>query len=481
MSDGLKRGGAGAQLNVQNQTPASWRMAVEYAVGDGWRFLTLYASASGPQPTLNIAFEMEEDRLIYKCASDESSAPTIVDLVPAAVWDEREAHDLFGWEFFDHEPMHPLVNHPVQSKDWTTSVRGDDANQVSVGPIHASVIESGHFRFHVAGERVLHLDLQLFYKHRGLEIAAEGKPLGEGIEYVRRACGADSVANSVAYADACESLLGLAPRPGLRRMRTVLLELERVYNHLNDISAIYAGVGFSPGNMLFAGLKERAQRLNQLLTGHRFLFDTVQVASGGAGMAQGTAEHARVSLREIQDEFTRIWSGVQFAGSAQDRFEGVGVVSRENALQLGAVGPTARAAGVAIDSRAHSSNLDYGEFEVALPPEAAGDVRSRFEMRGIELLQSFEILERLLPEPHAPGATVQMRDPSEIGVGVVESPRGRTVCIVEAQSGVIERLHLRTGSYANWPVLAHSARGELIADFPLINKSFELCYACVDR
>lgn len=481
MSDALKHGGAGAQLKVQEQTAASWRMAVEFAVDDGWRFIALYASASGPQPTLTVAFELEASRLIYKCESPEKSAPTIIDLVPAAVWDEREAHELFGWEFLDHEPMHPLVDHPAQSKDWTTSVRGDDVNQVSVGPIHAGVIESGHFRFHVAGERVLHLDLQLFYKHRGLEIAAEGKSLAEGLEYVRRACGADSVANSVAYADACESLLGLAPRPGLRRMRTVLLELERVYNHLNDISAIYAGVGFSPGNMLFAGLKERAQRLNKLLTGHRFLFDAVQVASAGVGMAQGAAEDARISLREIQDEFTRVWSGVQFAGSAQDRFEGVGVISRENALQLGAVGPTARAAGLAIDSRAHSPRLDYAEFEVALPLEAAGDVRSRFEMRGIELLQSFEILERLLPGPHAPGATAQTQDPTAIGVGVVESPRGRTVCVVEAKSGVIERLHLRTGSYANWPVLAHSVRGELIADFPLINKSFELCYACVDR
>src|SRR5690606_27619748 len=140
-----------------------------------------------------------------------------------------------GIEFRGHEPMRPLVDHPDATEAWTVPVHGDDVHQVAVGPIHAGIIESGHFRFHVVGERIVHLDAQLFYKHRGLERAAEGKSLEAGVAYAQRACGACAVANCIAYAQACEALLGLLPDPELRRARTLLLELERLYNHVNDL------------------------------------------------------------------------------------------------------------------------------------------------------------------------------------------------------------------------------------------------------
>ncbi len=162
-------------------------------------------------------------------------------------------------------------------------VRGDDVYQLAVGPIHAGIIESGHFRFHLVGDRILHLDAQLFYKHRGLERAAEGKTLDEGLAYVSRACAACNVANGVAYASACEQALGLVPTAELRRVRTILLELERTWSHLNDIAAICAGVSLAAGNNSFAALTERARRLNAAVSGHRFLFNTVRV--GGSELA----------------------------------------------------------------------------------------------------------------------------------------------------------------------------------------------------
>ena len=155
-------------------------------------------------------------------------------------------------------------------------LRGDDAYEVAVGPIHAGVIESGHFRFHLVGDRILHLDAQLFYKHRGLERAAEGKTLDEGLAYASRACAACAVTNGVAYAHACEDALGLVPTAELARARTILLELERMWSHFNDIAAVCAGVGLAAGNSSFAALTERARRLNAALTGHRFLFDCVR-------------------------------------------------------------------------------------------------------------------------------------------------------------------------------------------------------------
>ena len=169
------------------------------------------------------------------------AVPSIVDLVPAASWDEREAHDLYGVRFDGHEPLRPLVEHDLDVARWTVPVQGRDPYQVAVGPIHAGVIESGHFRFHLVGEKILHLDARLFYKHRGLERAAEGSSLEDGARYVARACAACAVTNGVAYAQAVEEALGLRPAAELARVRTILLELERVWSHLNDISAVCAG------------------------------------------------------------------------------------------------------------------------------------------------------------------------------------------------------------------------------------------------
>ena len=194
----------------------------------------------------------EPTRLETVVAQD-GAVPTIVDLAPAAGWDEREAHDLQGVGFAGHEPLRPLVDHDLRLDRWTVPVRGHDAFQVAVGPIHAGIIESGHFRIHVVGERILHLDARLFYKHRGLERAAEGHTLDEGLAYASRACAACAVANGVAYAHACEDALGLAPDVELARVRTILLELERMWSHLNDLAAICAGVGLAAGNNAVRG------------------------------------------------------------------------------------------------------------------------------------------------------------------------------------------------------------------------------------
>jgi len=407
---------------------------------------------------------------------------TLVDLFAAAGWDEREAHDSYGLRFDGHEPLRPLLEHPVEPEAWTIPVQGHDAYQVAVGPIHAGVIESGHFRFTVVGERILHLDLRLFYKHRGLQVAAEGRPLAEGLRYAQRACAACAVTNTVAYAQACESALGLAPDRSLRRARTLLLELERLYNHLNDISAICAGVGFAPGAMAFAAFKERAQRLNQRLAGHRFLFDTVTLASSTLCIGEADRCAARAELRALDDEQRALWRELRFAGSLQDRLGDVGTLTKHDAVRLGTVGPSARASGVRQDTRSESPRLSYGEFTPATPERASGDVAARLDMREVELVQSFAILGELLSGNFAPGGVKNLNiGASHIGVARVESPRGETVCTVQTDGSTIERLHLRTGSYANWPAAAHAARENLLPDFPLINKSFELCYACADR
>jgi Ni,Fe-hydrogenase III large subunit len=458
----------------------SYHHDIEEALSDGWRFAGTHVAFDGRAVrTLLVAPDGATRLISAKVRS--GVAPSIVDLTPAAGWDEREAHDLHGICFAGHEPLRPLVNRAALS-EWTVPLRGDDAYQVAVGPIHAGIIESGHFRFHLVGDRILHLDAQLFYKHRGLERAAEGTDLETAGKYLGRACAACAVSNAVAYAHAWEEALGLASSKELARTRTVLLELERVWSHLNDIAAMCAGVGLAAGNTHFAALTERARRLNATLTGHRFLFGTVRVGSSELVVAGDTVDHALAELAALRQAAASGWRELTFNASFQDRLPGTGTLTADEARALGTVGPAARASGLAIDARCGSPRLAYEDFQPVTVADATGDVRARLEQRAVELWQSLAILERLLSEGPLERADATPRAESRpVGVGLVESPRGTTSCVVEREGRDVRRVRLRTGSFANWPSVATAASGDRLFDFPLINKSFELCYACVDR
>ncbi len=420
-------------------------------------------------------------------ASLESVAVTggetasVVDLAPAAGWDEREAFDLYGVRFAGHEPLRPLVDHDLELSRWTVPVRGHDPYQVAVGPIHAGVIESGHFRFHVVGDRILHVDARLFYKHRGLERAAEGATLEGGLAYAARACAACATANAVAYAQAGEEALGLEPSRELARVRTILLELERTWSHLNDVAAVCAGAGLAAGNTHFAALTERARRLNGALTGHRFLFGAVRLGGSDLVLAGDAVRAAREELLSIRGQLADGWRALLFNFSFQDRLNDVGFLGPVEARRLGTAGPAARACGLPDDVRAASPRLAYEGFEAVVPERPTGDVRARLEQRVLELGQSLALLDRLLERPVGPAGTEPGGAGGPIGVGLVESPRGATSCVVERAGDRVARLRLRTGSYANWASVAQAAADNLLPDFPLINKSFELCYACADR
>jgi Ni,Fe-hydrogenase III large subunit len=470
-------------VSARAVSPAEYRARVAEALADGARLGSLYAARDAGRPVVRAVLCLPGGALRSETvALWDGRAPSIVDLAPAAEWAEREAHDLHGVEFEGHEPMRPLADHTAELASWTVPVSGSDTYQLAVGPVHAGVIESGHFRFHVVGDRILHLDVRLFYKHRGLERAAEQAPLDDAIAYAARACGGCAVTNRVAYAHAAELLGGLRPSAEVARARTLLLELERLWNHLNDIAAVCSGAGMAAGNQRFTALCEEARRLNAAITGHRLLFDSVHV--GGSRLAVDDAQRraARDVLAGLRTATAATWRELLFNTSFQDRLIDIGVLDGADALAWGAVGPAARAAGVADDARASSDDrLAYEDFRPAVNERAAGDVRARLEQRELELEQTFALLERLLEQPLAAAACTSGAPLLKRAVARVESPRGATICALERSGDRVGRLHLRTGSYANWPVLARIAPGNLLPDFPLINKSFELCYACADR
>jgi Ni,Fe-hydrogenase III large subunit len=460
-----------------------YRDVVADGLARGSRLASLYATGHRGDQVVR-AVLLEPDGALEVVSTDvrDGRVPSLVDLAPAAEWPEREAHDLHGVQFEGHEPLRPLIDHSGPTAAWTVPIDGPDAYQVAVGPIHAGVIESGHFRLHVVGDRILHLDVRLFYKHRGLERAAAGTPLCDGIGFAARACGACAVTNRVAYAHAAEQMHGLRPTPKVARARTFLLELERLWSHLNDIAAICAGVGMAAGNQRFAALCEDARRLNAEIAGHRLLFDAVHVGGSHLDIPAAECRSARESLVRLREGMTAAWRDLAFNTSFQDRLIDIGVLSRSEALRSGAVGPAARSAGVAIDARTGQEGwLSYDGFEPATVDRPNGDVRARLEQRDLEVRQTFALLEGFLSEPIEADACTGGHGTVPRAVARVESPRGATICALEGDGLNLGRLHLHTGSYANWPVLARVVPGNLLPDFPVINKSFELCYACADR
>ena len=384
--------------------------------------------------------------------------------------------------FAGHEPLRALVAHPRAAAGRRRS-RGDGVHQVAVGPIHAGVIESGHFRFHVVGERILHLDLRLFYKHRGLERAAEGRPLEDGTRVraarVRglrgrelgrlRACGrgrARAVAEPRLRARADAAARARAPlQPPQRPLRDLRGDRLRARRD---------------GLRRAQGTRPAAQRARS--TGHRFLFGTVAVGASPLQLDAHAAHSARAraprAARRRRRGLARAAVRRLGPGPARRRRR----AAARDAAAPRRVGPAARAAGVRHDAREHSPRLWYSGFAPARPPTPPATSPRALRSRAVELQQTCEMLDELLAAPaRAAGAAPTPRRAAALGVGRVESPRGATTCVVELSAGRVRACTCAPAPTPTGPRVAHAAAGNLLPDFPLINKSFELCYACADR
>ena len=439
---------------------------------------------------------------------DAASYPSITPQVPAAHWDERELRDLLGIVPAGHPDPRRLVlhegwprgYHPLR-KDVPAGVRppradrrfvpfevhGEGVYQLPVGPIHAGVIEPGHFRFSAMGERVLHLDARLFFTHRGLEKLVEGRAFAAAAPVVERACGVCTVTHALVYAQAVETLTGLDVPTRAAWARVLLAELERLYNHVGDLGNMCAGIGFQPGVSRLGWLKERLLRANDGLTGHRYL--TGVVAPGGLAMdldPRGLAALPAV-IDEAATELAATVRSLLRSDGVMARFHGTGVVSAETAAALGALGIAARATGMATDLRVDRTYAAYAGLGVQVATAAAGDVAARFHVRAQEAHESIRLVRAVLSALPAgpvlaPLSSVPAPQAGASALGAAEGPRGASwIWLRAGADGTIDRLRLRSASFANWPVVAAAVPGDLVPDFPVINKSFELCYACTDR
>lgn len=432
--------------------------------------------------------------------------PSLVPVTPAAAWYEREMHDLFGIIPTGHPDLRPLVLHenwsegffplckdfsppggvPFENREFPMpAVEGNGVFEVPVGPIHAGIIEPGHFRFSQAGEHIINLEAKLFFTHRGIEKAVEGLDVKKALLQAERICGACTVSHAFSYSEALESIAGVKVPREAQLGRVVIAELERLYNHIGDIGNLCAGLGLAIGTSHGGRLKEKMMRLNESIAGNRFLRGMIIPGGLQVPITPLMAEDILAVIREVEPDFKQLIAMLQDHEAFLDRVNTTGVVPYEAAVDLALVGVGARASGVSTDVRRDFPYAAYDKLDFIVPVYSQGDVASRLWVRADETIQSFDLIRQALD--HMDGSsdwlcTLPSLPPLATGFGCTESPRGSNFhWIMTGKNNTLYRLFVRSASYPNWPALAVAAPGNIIPDFPLINKSFELCYACIDR
>ena len=421
--------------------------------------------------------------------------PSLARLSFAAGRFEREMHDLFGIVPADHPLPRRLVRHFHWPRGWYPmltdagdppefssvdgpfpfrTVEGPGVYEIPVGPVHAGMIGPGHFRFSVVGETILNLKARLWFVHRGLEKLFRGRTPEHGVELAERVSGDTTVGHTLAFCLAVEDAHWLAVPEDAQRIRAILLELERLYNHVTDIGALCNDVAYGILNAHAQRVRERLLRINDTVTGHRLLRGAVHPGGVKIITLPDPAE-----LRAIGADIAEIVTLALSNTVVADRFTGTALLHRDQAADLGVLGVVARASGLSTDAR-HDHPFLSAEFPRTAHTRADGDVLSRFLVRAEEITTSIAMIISLTDvlggriTPSGPVVTGAGRS----GVGIVEGWRGTIVHRVElTDDGKLSRVKIVDPSFFNWPALPVALADTIVPDFPLANKSFNLSYA----
>jgi Ni,Fe-hydrogenase III large subunit/Ni,Fe-hydrogenase III component G len=428
--------------------------------------------------------------------------PDLSEIFPCADRMQRASRDLLGIEAEGAYDQRPWIRHGAWPADayplrhdvpaheaWANQtepyafvqVEGDGVHEIPVGPVHAGIIEPGHFRFSIVGEKVLRLEERLGYVHKGIDKRFESMDVTAGARLAGRVSGDSTVVSSWAYAMAVESIARVTPPGRALWLRALALERERIANHLGDLGYLGNDGGLAFGLAQFMRLKEDVLRVNAQAFGHRYLMDLVvpggvardcDRAAMEALLGQCTAlERELRVLREIYDDHAGL----------QDRFLTCGIVSPELAATLGVIGLAGRASGQSWDARVAPGFEPYDRLAVAMKLARAGDVAARVAIRFEEIAESIRLI-RAIAEG-MPGGEITSVLPGGLsgrGLGWVEGWRGESIVALELADGGIRRCHVHDPSWQNWPALEHAVIGNIVPDFPLINKSFNLSYSGAD-
>ena len=482
---------------------AGWLAAARSLAGAGGRLVSIWAGerGSGGERLAHAAYGSADGLLWLELpVQPGAGAPDLAALFPCAVRMQRAMADLSGLWSEGADDMRPWLDHglwapgaaPLQRDaqprgldilpaDYAfVRVEGDGVHEIAVGPVHAGIIEPGHFRFSVVGEKVLRLEEHLGYVHKGIERRFTELPPLEAYRLAGRVSGDSTVAYAWAYCMALESAWGCELPVRAAWLRALLLERERVANHLGDLGALGNDVALAFGLAQFSRLREDWQRLSGELFGHRLLMDTIVPGGVAIDLPGAAADRLRRQCASVDAEVRRLQAIYDDHAGLQDRFVATGRVAPDLAAQLGLTGLAGRASGQTADLRCDHAWLPYAQCGLARSGRNEGDVAARVALRFDEVHESLRFLAAVcasLPggalraDLAAPGVEAQ-------GIGWVEGWRGEVLVALEtAADGRISRCHCHDPSWQNWPVLEHAVIGNIVPDFPLINKSFNLSYS----
>jgi Ni,Fe-hydrogenase III large subunit len=492
----------GGMLDVD---AAGWFVAAGDVAAAGGQLLALWATPAdraSTQPTVQAAYLTDARLLVLtlRLQGAKDLYPGLQGVFPAATRMQRAAFDLAGVQSDDSDQRpwlrhaawqadrHPLrdalprlAESPTAVDDYAfVRVEGDGVHEIPVGPVHAGIIEPGHFRFSIVGEKVLKLEERLGYVHKGIERRFTELPILEGHRLAARVSGDSAAAYSWAYCQALEGLTGTDVPPRALHLRALCLELERLQNHLGDLGALGNDAGFAFGLAQLSRLKEVPTRAMNAAIGRRYLLDAI--VPGGTSFdldpARATALAATVrdlaasvqELRKIYDEHAGV----------RDRFVGAGEVTPELARQLGLTGLAGRASAQDVDLRVDCPWAPYDVLRPVKCVQQSGDVAARVAVRFDEVQESCRLVAAILDTLPQGGthAAVTLPAAASLGVGLIEGWRGPVmVALATTAGGAIRRCHPHDPSWQNWPVLEHAIIGNIVPDFPLINKSFNLSYS----
>lgn len=446
---------------------------------------------------------------------------------------EREIWEMFGIEpkgspdlrrLNLHDEVWPRGNFPLR-KDFKqiqqgvlceykfSRVEGEGIFEVLVGPVHAGIIGPGHFRFSVAGEPIINLELRMGWTHRGIEKLFEGKDYQQAITLAECVSGDSSFAHSLAFSLAAEKISGIFVDCQVNYIRAVFLELERMYNHVHDIGGMSIDVGFSFPAAYASIIKEAILQLNENLTGHRYLKKINRVGGIAVEIDEAAKKMIFESLEKIKKDFDELVKMLNSSVSFMDRVDSTGILKRKTAEDFGVIGLAARASGIAMDLRKTFPGA-YGEANFKMAVEQSGDVLARLKVRFSEFKESARLIEIFISKinPQSLGASVaagfslrnktqakaclpagrlggyhkfspftdrlQIKLKEDSALGYVEGWRGPVLYWLKTDAfGLIERCKIVDASFHNWQGLAYSVLGDIIPDFPLCNKSFDLSYS----
>jgi Ni,Fe-hydrogenase III large subunit len=473
----------------------SFRGTVAAAVGGGWRLASLFGLPDGGEATRLVAILAHDalGQLGATSARVGESYPALTPVCPQARDFEREIAEQCAVLPEGHPWLKPLRRHLPDHRAAGRSavvldpesypfarIAGDEVHEVAVGPVHAGIIEPGHFRFQAHGEDVLLLEIMLGYQHRSVERLLETVAPERAVLVAESIAGDTVIGHASAYCGALEALARSHKSPRAQTLRGIALELERLANHLGDLGAIAGDVAYLPAAANFGRLRGECSNLLMTVSGSRHGRGLARPGGVRFDVPPAMAAEMRSRLQRLRDELEAVMELLFEAASVQTRLEGTGALAAEHCLELGFVGPVARSCGVARDVRAHHP---YGIFRFAHIPVATawtGDVLARALVRRFEIGRSLEfVLEQLgsLPggETLVPCGALR---PGELVVAMEEGWRGEIVhTVITDERGAIRRHKVTDPSFHNWTALALAMAGNQISDFPLCNKSFNLSYA----